>query len=439
MGQTIFLLLILLVLSGVFSGMEIAFFSLGAEKIQAIKNKTSSKSKRKKIEALEKLKSDSNKLLVTILIGNNIVNVAASSMATVVGLDIAKSVGGGANESLVIGAVTGIMTFLILVFGEITPKSLAHKYALKFALLVTPILRFLQIVFYPVVYPISLLTAKFTGGEELKHGLTEEELKAAVELSEKEGQIDAEERDLVEKVLRFDEHTVENIMTPRSKIFSLPDNTPVLEGIEKIMESGHSRVPVFHENLEEIIGVLKINNLLDEVLKGDLETKNVANVSLIPAYKIPLTMKIHTLLKEFQSEQNHMAFVYDEYGGLIGLITLEDIIEEIFGEFEDEHDEVQSHFRQVGKSKFELSSEVELEQLANFVQEKLGDECPEMFPWKPEIENNTVSYFILELLEYFPEAGEKILAETDTHKFEFEILEKDDDRISMVTLNIVSK
>ena len=439
MGQTILLLLFLLVLSGVFSGMEIAFFSLGAEKIQAIKNKTQDLKLQKKITALEKLKKDSNKLLVTILIGNNIVNVAASSMATVAALEFSKNIGGGSNESLVIGAVTGIMTFLILIFGEITPKSLAHRYAFKFALFSTPILKFLQIVLYPIVYPISLLTNKFTGNQEIKHGLSEEELIAAIELSEKEGQIDAEERDLVEKVLEFDQHTVESIMTPRSKIFSVPDNLAVMEAIELVTASRHSRVPVFHENLEEIIGVLKINNLLEEVLKGDLDNKNVANVSLLPTYKIPLTMKIHTLLKEFQSEKNHMAFVYDEHGGLIGLITLEDIIEEIFGEFEDENDEILSHFRQIGKTKFSLSAEAELEQLEKFLSEKLQDSCPDKFPWKVEEENNTVSFFLLQVLEHFPEQGQKISTETDTHFFNFEVLDKFDDRIEEVSLEIVKK
>ena len=429
------LLILLLLLSGFFSGMEIAIFSLGAEKIQALKNSEDNQKIRGKIEQLEKLKQDSNKLLVTILIGNNVVNVAASSMATVVALRFSEEIGVG-NTSLIIGIVTGIMTFLILVFGEITPKALAHKYALPFSLFCAPILKFLQVALYPIVFPISRLTKKFTGNHEKKHGLSEDELKAAIELSEQEGQIDAEERDLFEKVLEFNEHTVESIMTPRSKIFGLADNTNVKEAIAEISAEKFSRVPIYHETLDEIIGVLKVNQVLEEMQKDGFAEKNVANLSLLSPYKVPLTMKIDTLLKEFQAEKNHMAFVYDEHGGLIGLITLEDVIEEVFGEFEDESDEDLQHIKQTGKHTFLANAEIELEHIEKFFAEKLGDKSPENLPWTKEEENNTLSYFMLEKLEHFPKSGEQVEVLLEENIFRFTVQEISEERIESVEIDI---
>jgi putative hemolysin len=268
------ILIVLLVLSGFFSGAEIALFSLGPEKIQALKNRARTKKEKLRVARLEALKADSEKLLVTILIGNNVVNVAASAMATVLAIRLGESLGFGASTNTVIGIVTGVMTFLILVFGEITPKAIAHRYALRFSLVAAPILKFLGIILWPIVTPITAATKKFTGKEKRLHGLSEDELKAAIELSEKEGQIDAEEKELFERVLEFDEHAVKTIMTPRSKIFALPDNMPVDEALPQITEQGFSRVPIFHDSPDNVTGILKVQNLVEEFLKPDFEKKS---------------------------------------------------------------------------------------------------------------------------------------------------------------------
>ncbi len=212
------ILLVLLILSGFFSGAEIALFSLGPEKIQALKNKVKNSREKTRVARLELLKSDVDKLLVTILIGNNVVNVAASSIATVVAIKISENVGVGENISLIVGIVTGIMTLLILIFGEIIPKVFAHKYALKFSLFVAPVINFLGWILWPIITPIAFLSRKFSGKNKQQHSLSEDELKAALELSENEGQIQKEEKELFERVLEFDEHSVESIMTPRSRI-----------------------------------------------------------------------------------------------------------------------------------------------------------------------------------------------------------------------------
>jgi putative hemolysin len=433
------LLLFLLILSGFFSGLEIALFSLGAERIKALKKEEKNPKKKRKIEELERLKSDSNKLLVTILIGNNIANIAASSMATVVALELAVTIGWDNDVNTVIALVTGVMTLMILIFGEITPKALAHRYALPFAIFCTPVIKFLQTILYPIIMPISTLTKKFTGNHETKHGLTELELKAAIELSEQEGQINSNEKKLFDKVLEFSEHTVEDIMTPRSKVFALPDNTPVEDAVDAIAEAPYSRIPIYHDDLDEVVGVLKVQSIVQEIRKIDFWEKNVANLSLLPPFKIPLTMKIDTLLREFQAEKHHMAFVYDEHGGLIGLITLEDIIEEVFGEFEDEVDEDEINMRRTGKFSFLFSAEAELEQVEKFIRTELLEKSPEHFPWEWQEENNTLAYFMLEKLEHFPKPNEKISVTTDKKTYTFTITKCDDDRIEEIEMMIGKK
>ena len=224
MTGELILLFVLLLLSGFFSGAEIALFSMGAEKISALKKQTAKKKARQRVLRLEALKADPQKLLVTILIGNNVVNVSSSALATVMATSFAENSGFGGSEALVIGIVTGVMTFLLLLFGEITPKSLAHRHAASFSLWVAPFLSIMQIVLSPVVIPLSKFVKQVSGNQEEKQGLTEDELKAALELSEQEGKIDHDEKEWVEKILEFGEHTVENVMTPRSKIFAFADS-----------------------------------------------------------------------------------------------------------------------------------------------------------------------------------------------------------------------
>lgn len=423
------LLFLLLILSGFFSGAEIALFSLGAEKVQALKNKAKTPKEEQKIAKLELLKADPEKLLVTILIGNNVVNVAAASIATLLATDFAKEAGYGEETGLVVGTVTGIMTFLILIFGEITPKSFAHKYAIKFALFITPILSILQFLLMPIVWPLSKMIKKFSGGSEQMHGLNEEELKAAIELSEKEGKIEEDEKEWVGKILEFGEHSVESVMTPRSKIFAIEDNTKVFQALDAIRKSHFSRIPIFHKNLDEIIGILTLHGTIEKFDDPQFFKLNVANLPLRKPFKVPLTMKIDTLLHEFKQEKAHMALVLDEHGGLVGLITMEDVFEEIFGEIHDEEDEETFEIYQSGKKSFLCSAETELEQLENFIEEKLGKKAPKKLPWKLEDENKSIGLFILEKLEKFPEVGEKVELEIHEKKFSFLVKKVEEEKI----------
>ena len=432
----LWLMLVLLILSGFFSGAEIAFFSIGAEKIQALKNQAKTEKERQRIIKLELLKANPQKLLVTILIGNNIVNVGASAIATLMATGFADKIGYEGNQGMVVGMVTGVMTFLILLFGEITPKSLAHKHAISFSLLITPVLNFLQFILFPIVYPLSKLVKKFSGDEEISHSLNEEELKAALDLSEKEGKIESSEKQWVKKILEFGDHTVENVMTPRSKIFALEDHTDVREAVVQKQLAQVSRTPIYHEDLDDVIGILSVHGIIEKLSEPDFWENKVANLPLTKPFKVPVTMKIDTLLHEFQSENKHMALVYDEHGGLVGLITLEDVLEEIFGEIQDEQDMESIDIRQIGKQKFIFSGETELEQLENFIREKLEKKAPERFPWEIEDENKTFGLFILEKLEKFPEEQEVINLEKDYKKFKIIVEKFEDDKILEVSFEI---
>ena len=431
------LLFVLLILSGFFSGAEIALFSVGAEKITALKKKTEKPAARQRISRLETLKADPQKLLVTILIGNNVVNVAASALATVMAQRFADAQGFAEQEVLTIALVTGVMTFLILLFGEITPKSLAHRNALKFSLFAAPIIAFIQLAFAPLIIPLSRLLANVSGEAPNSHGLTEEELKAALELSEREGKIDHDEKEWVEKIFEFGEHAVENVMTPRSKIFSLEDDTPIQEALKGIRKEKFSRIPVYHETLDEITGILSVHSIIEKISDKRFSILKVANFSLNKPYKIPVTMKIDTLLRTFQKENTHMAMVYDEHGGLVGLITLEDVLEEVFGEIYDEQDEEKLDIRQVGKRSFLAGSEVELEQLEDFVREKINGKAPELFPWKLEDENKSIGLFLLEKMEKFPETGERLELTARRNKFYFTVKKCQEDRILTAEFGIL--
>ncbi|MDH3324417.1 MAG: hemolysin family protein [Candidatus Peregrinibacteria bacterium] len=427
-------MVLLLILSGFFSGTEIALFSLGPEKIQALKKSAKTPKERNKITRLEVLKSDPNTLLVTILVGNNFVNIFASALATLTAVNFAKDLGYAENSSLVIGTVTGVMTFAILLFGEIIPKSFAHKHALRFSMIAAPVLSVLQILLFPVVFPLSKLVKKFSGGE-LKHGMSENELKAAIELSEKEGKIESDEKELVEKVLEFDTHDVDSVMTPRSKIFSLSGDLSTINALPQITEAGFSRIPISGKNSDDIIGILTVHLCLDESQKKGFENKKISDLPLLEVFKIPPTMKIDSLLKEFQNKKTHMAIVYDEHGGIVGVITLEDVIEEVFGEFLDENDE-EFFIHRKGRNKFLCDGEIELEHIEKYFIDRMVIKSETNMPWKLSDENKTLAGFLLEKFEKFPNVTEEITVKNHEMRVTFTIKKVEDQKIKKVEILI---
>lgn len=318
-------ILALIVLSAFFSASETAFTSLSFLQIRMLET---SKGRLGKQTAI--LAKQSDVLLTTILIGNNIVNLSASALTT----SYAISIGG----STAIGIATGILTFVILLFGEIAPKQLAIAHNTTVAKIATYPIRFFIIVLYPIVFVVKHISSLFTRffTKKQKEKLSVDSLMHVVDVAEDEGIVDEYETSLVQRVLHFSEATVKSIMTHRTDVFSIPTNLTLEEAFPPVVNSGFSRIPVYEETPENITGILLIRDMLAAVVSGRVE-ETVSNFMLPPIF-VPETRKVDDMLFQFKKDKLQIAVVLDEYGGLSGIVSLEDIIEQLFGEIYDEHE-----------------------------------------------------------------------------------------------------
>jgi CBS domain containing-hemolysin-like protein len=324
----IFLVVICLILSAFFSASETALVSISELKVKHLVEEKGESAK-----ALELWLLKPNKVLITILIGNNIVNILASVLAT----DLSMKIFG--NIQLAI--VTGFMTFLILLFAEITPKALAkHNYAKLGLVLIKPLKGFYYL-FYPITYVLEcfvILLNKITGIEIEKLGpsITEEEIEFLIKMGEKEGILEYQKKEMLHNIFEISERTAKEVMVPRTDMVVLDVEASFDEIFKIIKETEFSRIPVYEERLDNIIGILYVKDIL-KFINDKIDNIKVRSV-IRKAYFVPETKKIDELLKEFQIKRIHMAIVIDEYGGVSGIVTLEDIIEEIVGEIRDEYD-----------------------------------------------------------------------------------------------------
>lgn len=401
---SISLLIILLVFSALFSGVEIAVFSLSPIKIRHLVEK-----KKKFAEELYKLRLDPHKLLITILIGNNLVNVGAAAVATKLAIDF--------FDSHAVGIATGIMTVLILIFGEITPKAFAITHAEKISLLATKPLQILKTALFPIIFLLDLIPKSFGKKTEKVPSISEDELKSIVKVSAEEGSIKGKEREMIHNIFRFDDIEVKEAMTPKKDMFMLDENMRVKDVVEDIITANFSRIPLYSERLDKITGTLYMKDILKYVKKNKLNSK-LKEIKM-PAFFIPETKKIDSLLTDFQDKKMHIAIVVDEYGGLIGLITIEDLLEEIVGEIYDETDKVKRCVRKTGKNSAIIDGGADIGE----VNKKL----------RLNIKKNnyeTISGFILDKTGRIPKEKEKI----KFRSFYVEIKEIEGNRISKIKL-----
>lgn len=332
------LILALLILgSAYFSATETAFSALN--KIR-IKNLANDGDKRAKL-TLE-LSENYDKLLSTILIGNNIVNITATSVATVLFVKYMGDIGATVS--------TAVMTVLVLIFGEISPKSLAKESPESFAMFSAPILRVMLTILSPLNFLFmlwkKLLSKIFKVKED--RGITEEELITIVEEAAQDGGIDVQEGELIRSAIEFDDIEVVDVLTPRIDIEAVPDTADEKEVKEVFKRSGYSRLPVYEGSTDNIIGVI---NQKDFYNRDDSESvKSIIK----PVIVTTESTKISKLLKLLQKQKSHMAVVTDEYGGTLGIVTMEDIIEELVGEIWDEHDEIINEFEQIEENKYRI-------------------------------------------------------------------------------------
>ncbi|MDZ7315387.1 MAG: hemolysin family protein [candidate division KSB1 bacterium] len=384
----------LLLFSGLLSASESAFFSIN----KLILKKLEGESSRRAALAVRLLRHP-RRLLIAILIGNTLVNVTAASLAAEIMMQAAAALGQPQKYALLANVL--IVTFFILVFGEISPKVTAVRNPATAAKWLSP---FAAIVFY-LFFPLSFLVDKlinqitslfhFKEKEKDKY-LDVDEFQALLEMGEEQGAIEEEEREMLHSVFQFGETTVREIMVPRTDVVCIPDDIAFDELIELIKEHGHTRIPVYSETIDHIQGILNVKDLLPLVSERP-KTFNVLNFVREPIY-VPESKKIDDLLRLFQKKSQHMAIVVDEYGGTSGVVTLEDIIEELVGEIHDEYDDEEPPLREIGAGIYLADAKIQIDAL----NEKLPINLPE------DEEFETLGGFILAKTGSLPPPGETI-------------------------------
>ncbi|OIJ12732.1 hypothetical protein BKP35_09115 [Anaerobacillus arseniciselenatis] len=378
------LLILLLFLSAFFSSAETAFSS--ANKIR-LKNYVDEKRKGSKNALM--ITENFDKGLSTILVGNNVVNIGAATISAKLATDIF-----GAGTGMIINTV--VMTTLVLIFGEILPKSYAKENAESFALKISGILSFLMKMLAPITTVFIALKnqiSKMITSKEYVPLVTEEELKVMVNISEEEGVIDKKEKDLVHSALDFDEIVVGEILTPRIDMVAVEVHDDHEEILNMFLQERFSRVPVYEETTDNIIGILSEREFLSCLVQN--KTFKVRDLLRKPMFVVE-SLKISSLLPELQKNKTHMAIVIDEFGGTEGLITMEDILEEIVGEIWDEHDEKVSIINQIDENTYQLSADF-----------SLTDFCGLMNVPIPNSSYHSLGGWVVERIEKIPTVGEE--------------------------------
>jgi len=326
----IVVLAVLIGLSGFFSGLEVALVGIRKSKVIQLFQEG-----RKGSKALHKLKMNPSWMMSSVNLGNNLVNVGASALATSLAIRLFGDDG--------LGIAVGVMTFLILVFGEITPKTYCNANSTKIALRYAPVLLVFSYVLYPVVKFFEIITrgvVKLTGSSYTPPPITEEDIKGVIEQGLAEKAIEKEEMELVHGALKFDDTVIRSVMTPRTKMFTLNSKMLLFEALPQINQSGHSRIPIYGDTKEDIVGFIHARDILKE-LEKDNKMTSLEQIARKPVFASQEKL-VSSLLKEMQGRRTHMAIVVDEHNGVEGLVTLEDLVEEIVGEIEDETDQPQS-------------------------------------------------------------------------------------------------
>jgi Mg2+/Co2+ transporter CorB len=314
------------ILSAFFSSAETALTTVNVHRMRALAEDGS-----KKAERVLKLKENSQKLLSTILIGNNIVNISASSIATTFTIDLLKSAGVSNAASVGAGISTGVMTILVLIFGEISPKTAATLYAEQFSLLYVDVIRFLSVIFTPVAFIIEALSTGFLkifriDRNQVAQGMTERELRTIVDVSHEDGVLESEEHEFINNVMDFGDSLVKDVMMPKVEITFASTENSYDELAEIFLEDQYSRLPVYEDNKDRIVGILYLKDLYFYKVRHREEAFDIHKVMREPFFTYE-HQKISTLMQEMRKREVSFAIVLDEYGDTAGLITLEDILE----------------------------------------------------------------------------------------------------------------
>lgn len=378
--SSILILVLLITMSAYFSATETAYSSLNKIKLKSIANKGNKKAKLA-LELSEKYDS----VISTILIGNNIVNIATASLATVLFTKLLGSSG--------VTVSTIVMTILILIFGEISPKSIAKDIPESFAIVSAPLLNVFCIILKPVNHIFCLWKKLISKVLKIqKHsGITEDEILTIAEEAENEGGINPQQLEIIKSAIELNEQEVIEAFTPRVDMIAVKDSCSKEELLNLFIESGFSRIPVYHDNIDNVIGIINEKDLINIVVNNNNE--EISSI-IKPLNVIQPHMKLSHLLKVLQNNKSHMALIADEYGGTMGIITLEDILEELVGEIWDEHDKVVNNIEKIGEDEYIVRGNANIEKVLEEVD--LED----------EFEVNSVNGWVIQQFGKIPKVGE---------------------------------
>ena len=385
-GDILLLLLFIacLVFSAFFSSSEVALISITRAKVRTLLNEGKKGSK-----SLSALKETPNRFLIAILIGNNIVNVAAAAIATAVTISIFGDIG--------VGIATGVVVILLLFFGEIGPKIYAARNTEKLALAVSKPVLILSRILSPVIWGIEKITGRFGASAAVGETMvTEEEIKEWIEVGKEEGTIEQEEREMLYSVLEFGDTLTREIMTPRVDVALIEDIRTLDEAMQLFNETGFSRIPVYHDTLDNIIGILNIKDVFSTAFSGK---RNIPIRELMyDPFFVPETKKIDDLLKELQVRKVQIAIVLDEYGSFVGIVTVEDILEELVGDILDEFDREEPEIQKIGEGTYLVDAKIWVDDL--------NDELDVSLPVHESYE--TIGGLLIDRLGHIPHPGESV-------------------------------
>jgi gliding motility-associated protein GldE len=409
----IIFMLILIFFSAVISGSEVAFFSLTPKTIQDIRKEKSDNSHR-----IMHLLSNPEKLLATILISNNLVNVGIVILSSYL-TNLIFNFEGSPIFEMIFKVI--VITFILLLFGEIIPKVYATRFELKFAKFMSLPLTILEKIFTPLSSILIGSTSIIKNSIKNKNNISIDELSEALDLA-KDDELKEDEK-ILKGIVNFGSITTSQIMKPRVDVVAIDIKENFKSVMKLIVESGFSRIPVFDKTFDDIKGILYANDLLPHIHKNSFRWQSLIR----PPYYVPETKKINDLLSEFQSKKIHMAIVIDEYGGSAGIITLEDVLEEIVGEITDEFDEDEKLYKRLSDTEIEFDAKILLQDFYkvmgiddNYFEENKG-------------EADTLAGLILEIRGEIPEVNEI----TTYNDFEFKIVEVDNRRIKKILCKII--
>ena len=374
---------LLLLGSAFFSGTEIAYTSLSKLKM---KKESENPSRIQKL--VNYIYNHYDYALSTLLIGNNLVNIGATSIATVLAVNLAASMNGKLTDDAASSLVTVIMTVLILIVGEITPKMIARRCNETISKWAALPLMVIMVVFSPAVFITSGVVNLFLRLLKKKYGqdvtITEEEFENILDTAEDEGVIDENETELLQSALEFTDLDAADILTPRIDVVGFEVNDSIEHILEVVNETQFSRYPVYERTVDHVVGILYVKHLLKELV----EQKDVKLTDLLlePVF-IPKSMKLHAIMDEFRSRQTHMAVVADEYGGITGIVTMEDVLEQLVGEIWDENDDIVNEWQQLGKHRYECSGDMNLTDFFDELElneDELDTDCATVGGWATE-------------------------------------------------------